>query len=249
MNLDSSPACEGLDAETRWIARLGILSALIYLSAQTYQYVLFWLWPSGAGSMTDAIDSRISVHDQIRCVGILVSFLLLPNYYLAVATYLAKRRPVAAALGAAFSLMFVLIEILHRTVDCFFVSGRWASAAAMSKGAALEGLLVNIRDWDELTNAIYVPLLAAHLMALLYFLRATVALEYPWKAVLSATLIINCVCVVARLAEMAANAGWLASWNWLVYFPSTVMLYGSFTVWLLAQLRRAETSPAEGCHA
>lgn len=239
----SPPSLGGLDAETRWIARLGILSALIYLGAQTYQYVSFWLWPSGAGSMTDAIDTRVSAHDRIRCIGILVSFLLLPNYYLAVGTCLAKRRPIAAALGALFSLMFIFIEILHRGIDYFLVSSQWASAAATSKGAALEGLLENIRHWDELTIAIYVPLLGAHLMASLYFLRATVALEHPWKAVLSATLIINCVCLAARLAEMAANARWLASWNWLVYFPSTVILYGSFTVWLLAQLRCTGASP------
>jgi hypothetical protein len=239
----SSPSLLGLEAETKWIARLGILSALVYLGAQTYQYVLFWLWPSGAGSMTDAIDSRISPHDRIRCIGILVSFLLLPNYYLAVGACLAKRRPIAAALGALFSLMFIFIEILHRGIDYFLVSSRWASAAATSKGAALEGLLENIRHWDELTNAIYVPLLGAHLMASLYFLHATLALEYPWKAVLSATLIINCACLAARLAEMAADASWLASWNWLVYFPSTVILYGSFTVWLLAQLRSSARIP------
>ena len=242
---DRSPSLGGLEAETRWIARLGVLSALIYLCAQTYQYVLFWVCPSGAGSMTDAIDSRISGHDRIRCIGILVSFLLLPNYYLAVGAYLAKRRPAAAALGALFSLMFIFIEILHRGLDYFLVSSQWASAAATSKGAALEGLLENIRHWDELTNAIYVPLLGAHLLASLYFLRASAALEYPWKAVLSAALVINCVGLAARLAQMAVNASWLASWNWLVYFPSTVILYGSFTAWLLTQLRCSGTGFVE----
>ena len=242
---DRSPSLGGLESETRWIARLGVLSALIYLGAQTYQYVLFWLWPSGAGSMTDAIDSRISAHGRIRCIGILVSFLLLPNYYLAVGAYLGRRRPIAAALGALFSLMFIFIEILHRGIDYFLVSNLWASAAATSKGTALAGVLENIRHWDELTNAIYVPLLAAHLMASLYFLRATLALEYPWRSILSAALIINCVGLAARLAEMAADASWLASWNWLVYFPSTVILYGSFTVWLLAQLRCTGTGFVE----
>jgi hypothetical protein len=227
-----------LNVEIRWITRLGIFSGLIYLGAQTYQYVSPWLWPPATGSVLGAIEDRTTLHDRVRCVAILASFLLIPSYYLAIGWYLGRRRPAAAALGVVFSLMFVCMEILHRAIDCFVVSGRWAAAVATSIGEAREALLANIRNWDAMTNAIYLPLLAAHLMASVAFLRATMMLEHPWNVILSAVLMMNCVRLAARLAELAANASWLGSWNAAVYFPATVLLFGAFSLWLLAELKR-----------
>ena len=234
-----------LNPEIRWITRLGILSAGVYLGAQAYQYVSPWIWPAATGSVLDAIEERTTLHDRARCLAILTSFLLVPSYYLAIAWYLGRRRPAAAALGVVFSLMFVFMEILNRAIDCFLVSGRWAAAVAASVGGAREALLANIRAWDGMTDAFYVPLLAAHLMASLAFLRATLVLEHPWSVLLSAVLMMNCLRLSARLAELAANVSWLRSWNAAVYFPAIVLLFGTFSLWLLAVLRRTGGATAQ----
>jgi hypothetical protein len=229
--------------EARWILGLGFLSAVVYLAAQSYQYALFTNGTLTAGSILDTLHERVTSHGRILSLGILISFFLLPNYYLAIAACLARRRPAAAVTGLVFSLMFVFIEIVQRSIDYFVVTDRWAASLAGLAGASPETVVERARDWSDLTIAVYVPLLAAHLLGSLYFLSATCALDRPWNLILSGALILNCVRLTARLAEFGCDARWLVSLNQSLHYPLGLLVFGSFSVWLLAE----QQTPGSAC--
>lgn len=220
--------------DAKWILGLGFLSSVAYLAAQSYQYVLFTNGALTSASALDALHARVTLHGRILSIGILISFLVLPNYYLAIATCLGRRRPVATVMGLFFSLMFVFIEIVQRSIDYFLITDQWAASPAGMGGAVGETLAARAQLWGEITIAVYVPLLVAHLLGSLYFLPATRALDRPWRLILSGALILNCLRLAVRLAEYGCHAPWLVSLNQSLHYPLSVLVFGSFSVWLLA---------------
>jgi hypothetical protein len=218
----------------KWILGLGFLSAVVYLAAQSYQYVLFTNGALTSASALDALHGRLTLHGRTLSIGILISFFLLPNYYLAIAACLGRRRPAATVTGLFFSLMFVFIEIVQRSIDYFMITDQWAASPAGTAGAVAETLAARAQLWGEITIAVYVPLLVAHFLGSLYFLPATRALDHPWRLILSGALILNCLRLAARLTEYGCHASWLHSLNQSLHYPLSVLVYGSFAVWLLA---------------
>jgi hypothetical protein len=137
-------------------------------------------------------------------------------------------------MGLFFSLMFVSIEIVQRCIDYFLITDQWAASPAVMASAVAETLAARAQLWDEITLAVYVPLLVAHLLGSLYFLSATRALDNPWRLILSGALTLNCLRLAARLAEYGCHVPWLVSLNQSLHYPLSVLVFGSFSVWLLA---------------
>jgi hypothetical protein len=81
----------------------------------------------------------------------------------------------------------------------------------------------------------YFVLLMANLAGSSCFLWAAWDRDNRWNVALCLVLALNCVRLVGRLAEGYAGQTWLAPVNATAYFPLTLMLFGTLSLWLFCK--------------
>jgi hypothetical protein len=211
---------------------VAIGAGVLYLCTQVFQQIVAIAWSPEENSGAPSLVQRLSTPDRLRRLSLLVSFLFLPILYMTVTRVLGERRPVAAILGFAFSMLFVLCEALHRVFDFFVVSLRWAPAFRIGDALQQQAILDRTNVWNEVVVGIYFVLLMAHLAGSLCFLWAAWAIPNRWNLAVSMMFALNGLRLVGRLAADYGGQAWLAPVNSLVYFPITLCLFGTLSLWL-----------------
>lgn len=155
-------------------------------------------------------------------------------------------RPAASVLGFAFSFLFVIAEIINRSIDLFVISQRWAVGyQAAASIAAKQVLADRIQIWDETFGGYYFALRIGLLLGCLCFAIATWDSRKRWNQIVAIALMANAVRVAGRLAEGYIGQGWLEPVNSSVYFPASVLIYGTLAAWLWKQTSEVQQENVE----
>jgi hypothetical protein len=235
------PASEMTIQPTRSFLRLAALGALCYVGAQVFQWMVIGVAPTPA-SPEEAIVNRLLPLARARSVVVMVSFPAVLLAYAGVALCALRRSPGAAIAGFAFAFMFVAVEMAYRSVDVFVVTEQWARLLHDSGNAALTARIVERAAlWREIVNALYFPLLLSNALASMALAAGVWNAMDRWCRALSALFIIKAVQAGVRILEMHFGLAWLSSFNFRIYFPITISVYGFTAFWLWLQGERFRT--------
>jgi hypothetical protein len=185
-----------------------------------------------------AILQRLMPLDQFRLTVLLLSFFPITVAFAAVALRQARVRPAASTLGFSFSLLFVIGEIVNRSIDLFVLSKQWATLYQVTASLAARQLIAErIQVWGESFTGYYFIIRIGLLLACLFFAIATWDRRQRWNQFIAIVFAANAARSAGRLAEGFMGQAWLAPLNDAIYFPATVLIYGSLAVWLWKQAR------------
>jgi hypothetical protein len=174
--------------------------------------------------------------DQFRLTLLLLSFFPITVAFAAVALRQARMRPAASVLGFSFSLLFVIGEIINRSIDLFVISKQWAMQYQGTGSAAAKQLIAErIQVWTESFTGYYFIIRIGLLLGCLCFAIATWDRRRRWNQFIAIVFAANAARSAGRLAEGFMGQAWLAPLNDAIYFPATVLIYGSLAVWLWKQ--------------
>ena len=216
--------------------RIAAACGAYYVVAQIAQETAFHYGIIDGASGEQSILQRLQPLDQFRLVVILLSFFAIVVAFGAVALRQTKIQPATSLLGFAFSFLFVIGEIICRSIDLFVISRRWAveyqAAASM---AATQSLADRIQIWDETFGGYYFVLRMGLFLGCLCFAAATWDKRERWNQVVAIAFAANALRAAGRLAEGYLGQAWLGPVNEAVYFPATVLIYGTLAAWLWRQ--------------
>jgi hypothetical protein len=216
--------------------RFAAVCGAFYVAAQITQEITFHHGINDGALGEQAILQRLMPLDQLRLVVILLSFFPIVVAFGAVALRQAKIRPAASLLGFAYSFLFVIGEIINRSIDLFVISRRWAvEYEAAASLAARQSLAERIQIWDQTFQGYYFVLRMGLFLACLCFATATWDKRYRWNQIVAIAFAANALRAAGRLAEGYLGQAWLGSVNEAVYFPATVLIYGTLAAWLWKQ--------------
>src|SRR5215469_11820147 len=105
--------------------RFASVCAAVYVVAQIFQDYTFHHGISDSPAGEQAILQRPIPLDQFRLTLLLLSFFPITVAFAAVALRQVRTRPAASVLGFTFSLLFVIAEIVNRSIDLFVISKQW----------------------------------------------------------------------------------------------------------------------------
>lgn len=218
--------------------RFAGICAAFYVVAQGIQEISFHYGIDDSASGEQAILQRLAPLDQFRLTVILLSFFPILIAFGAVALRRARKRPAASLLGFSFSFLFVTGEVINRSIDLFVLSRRWAVEyqAAVSL-AAKQSLADRIQVWDESFTGFYFVLRMGLFLGSACFAMATWDKRERWHQIVAAAFAANAVRLAGRLAEGYMGQAWLAPVNGAVYFPASILIYGTVAAWLWRQSR------------
>lgn len=221
--------------------RLAAWGTCLFLATQVFQALCFYLWMPEAQSAAADYATRLSPLDRARALAVLGGILALAVTYTVVALAHLQRAPLAASLGLAFMLFFVLIELALRGVDYALVSREWASAwAAASSEPERELLLARHALWGSITHAVYLPLMLSGLLAWTCLAVATWGGTGAWAFLGPLALGANALRTLGRLAASYTDMpglGFLDSLH--VYVVLVLLINGTLAVWLCWRARVA----------
>ncbi|HYL68068.1 MAG TPA: hypothetical protein VEX69_02795 [Candidatus Limnocylindria bacterium] len=216
--------------------RFAAACSAFYVVAQITQEITFHSGINDSASGELAILQRLEPLDQFRLTVILLSFFPIVVAFGAVALRRAKMRPAASLLGFAFSLLFVIGEIINRSIDLFVISRRWAVEYQAATSPTVKQLLADrIQIWDETFGGYYFVLRMGLWLGCLCFAVATWEKHERWNQVVAVALAANALRAAGRLAESYMGQAWLGPVNEAVYFPATLLIYGTLAAWLWRQ--------------
>jgi hypothetical protein len=218
--------------------RFAAVCGFYYVAAQIFQEFAFHHGISDSPVGEQAILQRLMPLDQFRLMGILSSFFAITVVFAAVALRQARMRPAASVLGFSFSFLFVIGEIINRSIDLFVISKQWAveyqAAASLTiKQAVAE----RIQVWNDSFTGYYFVLRIGLFLGCLCFAIATWEKRERWNQFVAIVFAANALRAFGRVAEGFMGQSWLAQVNDAIYFPATVLIYGSLAVWLWKQAR------------
>jgi hypothetical protein len=174
--------------------------------------------------------------DQFRLTLLLWSFFPVTVAFVAVALRQARIRPAASVLGFSFSLLFVIGEIINRSIDLFVISKQWATQYQGTASLAAKQLIAQrIQAWGESFTGYYFIIRIGLLLGCLCFAVATWDRRRRWNQFIAIVFAANAARSAGRPAEGFMGQAWLAPLNDAIYFPATVLIYGSLAVWLWKQ--------------
>lgn len=140
----------------------------------------------------------------------------------------------------------MIAEIINRSIDLFVISQRWAvEYQAAASIAAKQVLADRIQIWDETFGGYYFALRIGLLLGCLCFAIATWDSRKRWNQIVAIALMANAVRVAGRLAEGYIGQGWLEPVNSAVYFPASVLIYGTLAAWLWKQTSEVQQENVE----
>jgi len=216
--------------------RFAAICAACYVVAQIIQEFAFHHGISDSPVGEQAILQRLVPFDQFRLTLLLLSFFPITVAFAAVALRQARMRPAASILGFSFSLLFVIGEIINRSIDLFVISKQWAMQYQGTGSVAVKQLIAErIQVWTESFTGYYFIIRIGLLLGCLCFAIATWDRRRRWNQFIAIVLAANAARSAGRLAEGFMGQAWLAPLNDAIYFPATVLIYGSLAVWLWKQ--------------
>ncbi|MGH9712926.1 MAG: hypothetical protein ACRD5M_06470 [Candidatus Acidiferrales bacterium] len=226
--------------------RFAALCGALYVVAQVIQEIAFHSGINDLASGEQGILQRLLPLDQFRLTAILLSFFAITVVFGAVPLRRAKLRPASSLLGFAFSFLFVIGEIINRSIDLFVISQRWAVEyrAAVSL-AARRTLVDRIQMWEQSFAGFYFVLRMGLLLGCVCFVISTWGKRERWNQVVAIAFAANAARIASRLAEGYMGQAWLAPVNDVVYFPATVLIYGTVAAWLWRQSREVREENRE----
>jgi len=215
--------------------RFAAICALYYVIAQVIQEIAFHYGINDSASGEAGILQRLTPLDQWRLSAILSSFFAITIAFGAVALRRARLRPAASLLGFTFSFLFVLAEIINRSIDLFVVSKVWAveyqAASVAAKQLAADKMLM----WEQSFAGFYFLIRIGLLLGSIFFAVATWEKRQRWDQVVAIAFAANALRIAGRLAEGFLGQSWLAPVNDAIYFPASTLIYGMLAVWLWKQ--------------
>jgi hypothetical protein len=219
------------EPEARYVA--AALCVLAFLAAQAFQHFAFWFLIPAAKGPQDELRNYLLPVDRARALLVGGTILLLLVPYVVVALRFLEVAPVTSLLGLTLGVGFVGFEITHRGVEFVLVGTNWARQYSRASEAERESILRRYSTWGELTQAWYLPLLLAHLLASCSFLAATWTEtgKGVWYSLGPAAFALNALRLLGRLAGMFAGMAWLNTLNGSLYFPSVVFINTLLALW------------------
>jgi hypothetical protein len=216
--------------------RFAAVCAACYVVAQTIQELIFHHGISDSPIGEQAILQRLMPLDQFRLTVILLSFFPITVAFAAVALRRARVRPAASVLGFSFSFLFVIGEIVNRSIELFVISKQWATQYQSTASSAAKQLIAErIQVWGESFTGYYFIIRIGLLLGCLCFTIATWDRRRRWNQFIAIVFAANATRAAGRLVEGFMGQTWLAPLNDAIYFPATVLIYGSLAVWLWKQ--------------
>ena len=183
-----------------------------------------------------SFDAMIALRDNRWAVArrwvVLLSMFFVIVAFGGIAARMYAKAPALAVFGFCSGFLFVLTEMLWRSLDLFAVQRVWMAQYAHETDVAVTtALQVLINSFYSGVDALYFVLQVGHALASLLFGIAI------WSGVLldqaiSAALFVNVLRLILRLLEMQGNQRWLATFNHRVYAPVVTVTYAIIGVWL-----------------
>ena len=90
---------------------------------------------------------RLGGLDRSRALAVLFGIVALTVTYAVIAMDRFAKAPLASLLGFAFTMIFVVFELLHRGLDFVMVSQQWAGAFATATDAGERALLTQRHEF------------------------------------------------------------------------------------------------------
>lgn len=216
--------------------RFASVCAASYVVAQIIQNFTFHHGISDSPVGEQAILQRLMPLDQFRLTVILLSFFPITVAFSAVALRQARVRPASSVLGFSFSFLFVIAEIVNRSIDLFVLSKHWAVQYQSTASLAAKQLIAErIQAWGESFTGYYFIIRIGLFLGCLCFAVATWDRRQRWNQFIAIVFAANAARAAGRLAEDFMGQAWLAPVNDAIYFPASVLIYGSLAVWLWKQ--------------
>jgi hypothetical protein len=132
----------------------------------------FWI-PIPHGPQDDLLIYLLPI-DRIRAILILSTLIVLIVPFVVIALRYFKAEPLTSIMGVVFGAAFIGFEISHRSIDFFFVGGRWAPQFANAASAVDRDLIVQrFATWNDIAHAWFFPLMLSFLLASCCFAVAT----------------------------------------------------------------------------
>jgi hypothetical protein len=224
--------------------RFAAVCAACYVVAQIIQEFAFHHGISDSPVGEQAILQRLMPLDQFRLTLLLLSFFPITVAFAAVALRQVRIRPAASVLGFSFSLLFVIGEIVNRSIDLFVISKHWAMQYQATVSVAAKQLIAErIQVWTESFTGYYFIIRVGLLLGCLCFAIATWDRRRRWNQFIALVFAVNAARSAGRLAEGFMGQAWLAPLNDALYFPASVLIYGSLAVWLWKQAQYLQQEP------
>lgn len=221
--------------------RFAAVCAALYVVAQLIQEITLHHGINDSAAGEQGILQRLTPLDQFRLTVILLSFFAITVAFGAVALRRSSLRPGASLLGFVFSFLFVISEIINRSIDLFVISQRWAvEYQAAASPVAKQLLAGQIQVWEESFGGYYFVLRMGLMLGCTCFAVATWDKRQSWNQVVAIAFAANAVRVGGRLAEGFMGQAWLAPVNGAIYFPATVLIYGTVAAWLWMQAKKIQ---------
>lgn len=211
--------------------KMAALCAFYYASAQAAQF-----WLRSRLARLRAAEPSLSTHNHpvnlLRMRLVLSSMFVVVITFAAVALAKVPTAPASSVLGFVFSLLFLFIEILYRSIELFGVNtvlipahlNEADPASKATKGALVDAFTTGV-------IAAYFPLLVSLLLASVFFGLATVN-SGGLESVVGIVFFIHAAHVLMRILEMHGGLKQLSAFNLRVYFPLTIGKYALIGVWL-----------------
>jgi hypothetical protein len=216
--------------------RVAALCGALYVAAQVIQQVAFHSGINDSASGEQGILQRLMPLDQIRLTALLLSFFAITVAFGAVALRRARIRPAASLLGFAFSFLFVIAEIINRSIDLFVISRRRAvEFQAAGSLAAKQSLADRIQIWEQSFAGFYFVLRMGLLLGCVCFAISTWDKRERWNQIVAIAFAANAARITGRLVEGFMGQSWLGPVNDVIYFPASVLIYGTVAAWLWKQ--------------
>lgn len=226
--------------------RFAAVCAACYVVAQIFQEFTFHHGISDSPAGEQAILQRLMPLDQFRLTLLLLSFFPITVAFAAVSLRRGRLRPAASVLGFSFSFLFVIGEIINRSIDLFVISKQWAVQYQGTASLAAKQLIAErIQVWGESFTGYYFIIRIGLFLGCLCFAVATWDTRQRWNQFIAVVFAANAARAAGRLAEGFMGQAWLAPVNDAVYFPATVLIYGSLSVWLWKQAQDLQQEQLE----
>jgi hypothetical protein len=220
--------------EASWrtgLSRLGAAAAAAYVAVQLIQRWILMELPVAA-TAAERAALRVDPLNRTRLWLVFLSFFLLPVFVSAVvANVREERRPLASA-GGVFFLIFILVELLYRSVELFAVVGTWVPTL-LSEADPMRRLVLDaqITAFDQSVRAWYFVLMGCQLLGSLV-LAAAVFERSAWNVLVAGMFGVNAARLLLRLLENYAGMTWLQPANTTIYTPAVSLFFLSVGSWL-----------------
>jgi hypothetical protein len=174
-------------------------------------------------------DTRVNVRLWI----VLLSFFIVLMAYAGVAARVATRSPGLALIGFSFCFIFVITELLWRSVDMFALRRVWLPQLAEEKDEGKKGALeILLMGFGTCRVALYFVLMTSCGLGTLSFGIGSWS-ENILDIIVSIVLFTNTVRLFLRVFEMHGGKKQLSKVNNKIYAPVVTVTYIVIGIWLV----------------